>query len=156
MKLYTVQKKEFLTNVDPTTGSITAIRQENLSSSQQGWFDTVAMPYSWMNEVFRAKTQLDFDSPLIWLFTEPVNFDVMDEKSNYLQFTFDIPDENINNFLFSDYETWEKALFDEPFEPSGNIFDIENSGTIQGVTHELDISWLESTSIPDGSNSTFI
>lgn len=143
MKVYTVQNKNFLSNLDKE-GFI-----EYTSDRDFDWFDS---RYEWMNTQYTLRTGLPADRDLVWVFNkyEPVSdAHIWHNAESLCIYTFEVPMEFFKkNFLWSCHDTWHLHLNEvEGWEEEFSLFDVDpkaKRGWIQGVTSRLNISWLKS------------
>lgn len=152
MKVYTVQRKNFLENID-NDGFI--IPPEPVYDDKE-WDEHIRPAYQWMNDQYSKRTNLPLDRNLIWVFNTPIGFEWAKDAYNaedLIKTVFEVPMREYKaNFLWSDYQSWHSILNYQPgWESFTKIFDfnIKKHDKLiipQGVTTRLNISWLKSVS----------
>lgn len=158
MKIYTVQQKDFLKNIDSEGFIIPPkpfheIGQPILDDIE--WAEHIRPAYEWMNAQYSMRTGLPLDRNLIWAFNTPEGFTWAKDAYNandLIKLVFEVPMKNYKeNFLWSDYNGWHIHLnYCEGWETYTEIFDfnIKKHDKLivpQGVTTRLNISWLKSS-----------
>lgn len=150
MKVYTLQHKGVLSNTDSNGFYITKLEEPNTEIDIE-IFEDMTIAYEWMSNEYSKRVNLPNDRNLIWVFNEPVLFNLEHLDDTFEQFTFEVPMEYFkNNFLWSDYSDWHLHLnYIDGWENEFGIFDINPKKELaQGVTTRLHKDWLIRKTIP--------
>ncbi|MDT2523292.1 DUF3841 domain-containing protein [Enterococcus raffinosus] len=156
MKIYTIQRRNFLTYTD-SQGFIIPKRDPEYSiftDDEEG--ENCLWALEWMKRQFIKRLDIPLDRDLIWVW--PDIYAYLSEKSDidfsrHALFTFEVPAAHYKKMiLWSNFISWHEVLnrlwegatdVGERYEEIFQLKRHEKPGTIQGITTRLHKDWIK-------------
>ena len=146
MKIYTIQKIDFLDTID-NNGYIKYDKYD--SDDSIFYYDETIKALKWLNNQFTIRMDTPLDRNLIWVWPiwQPYFKDELFNRQDYRLYIFEVPMQQYKtSILWSDFFQWHDVLNQLEDSDYEQIFDINikhDKSIIQGVTTRLNISWLK-------------